>query len=544
MKSYTIFSGIIFLGVLVSPTTFAYDNYSARYEKSVDLPKCNARDPNVRIISKNSDWSDINNSKYQVFCVEPGDYSAVGEITLTASGTQKNKRYLRHIDSGTKEGHPWRQKNAKRAILNRIEVKADYWVVDGLTVTDPKGTSEGALFDVKKSSDNIFNHLLLEHNDGTLYRVTDGSKKNTLQNSVLRYTKVENRQENACVYIAANDPYGDTVDAHIVNNEIYDCAGDAIQVNHRNRSKPKRGVIGMVLENNDMYITPNMYVDCKTGKKTSKGKCACAENAVDVKILRVNSTLSDSTLSKIIHNRMWGYQSTTNLPKEKGGLCEKTNDHYAFALVFHYQYADFALVEDNLIFDSENGIWLAKSGPDHISIIGNLLYDVANKTNPYAALSLNNGSKIEAYHNAVIDSDVYLRTGKSARDINIEDNLFIDAGTANFKRNDYTSNSIVGNNYFFNTAPYTGNADIGKNYVASDKSAAQTTDFCFRRKRLTENEKSCIGGIKSTKNSPHMKLDGAAGKIKGIGVDDKVRLRSDFWGNPIKPMGLNVVFNG
>jgi hypothetical protein len=41
-----------------------------------------------------------------------------------------------------------------------------------------------------------------------------------------------------------------------------------------------------------------------------------------------------------------------------------------------------------------------------------------------------------------------------------------------------------------------------------------------------------------------MKLDGAAGKIKGIGVDDKVRLRSDFWGNPIKPMGLDVVFNG
>lgn len=543
MKSHKFLGGLIVLGVLVSPVTFAYDNYSPRYEKSVDLPKCNSRDPRVRIIKKNSDWSDINSSKFRVFCVTPGNYSGAGIIELKASGTQKSKRYLRHMDSGTKNGQPWRQKSSKRAILSGIQIKADYWVIDGLTVTDPKEAAKNNLFDVKDSNDNVFNHLLLEHNAGHLFRITDGSKRNTLQNSVLRYTKVENSAEHACVFVSANDEYGDTVAAHFVNNEIYDCAGDAIQVNHRNRSKPKRGILGLVIENNDMYITPRMYVDCKTGKKTSKGKCACAENAVDVKVLRVSGTANDANMSRIIHNRMWGYRSTNNLPKKKGGLCEKTNDRYASAINFHYEHADFALVEDNLIFNSENGFWIAKSGPDHISVIGNLFYNVANKSNPYGALALNNGSYIEAYHNAVVNSDIYLKTGKNAKYMDIENNLFINAGTVSFKRNDYTSNSMVGNNYLFATVPYQGKANIGKNYVASDKSASQTTNFCFRHKRLTNNEKHCIAGIKSTKASPHTKLDNTAGKRKGIGVDNKVRSRSDFWGNPIKPMGLRVVFN-
>jgi hypothetical protein len=190
----------------------------------------------------------------------------------------------------------------------------------------------------------------------------------------------------------------------MVSNEIYDCAGDAIQTNSNAKKNPQFGIRGMVIENNDMYITPAMYVDCRTGNRTPAGRCACAENAIDIKIAYVGESADEASLSQIIGNRMWGYRATNNLPANQGGLCEKTNNKYAPAIDLHFAGADFIHIAGNIITDSENGIWASRSGPQHLTIVDNVFYDVSNKTHRRDALDLDRSSQVEKANNVKVDA--------------------------------------------------------------------------------------------------------------------------------------------
>jgi hypothetical protein len=408
------------LGILCFGTGLYADDV-AQFEKTVSLPDCDPNNPEVKIISQVADWSAVNRAKFRIFCVQPGDYSAAGDLVIKSSGSKDAQRYLIHIDASNGEDiQPWRQAQHQRAIIKSLTLrKTHHWVVDGLTITDPDDTSDKRLVDVKQSHNNVFNRLLLEHNDAHLYRVTQGSADNTLQNSVLRYTKIENRTEHACVYIAVDDRYGDTVNPHIVSNEIYDCAGDAIQTNSNSKKSPQHGIKGMIIENNDMYITPAMYVDCKTGNRTPNGRCACAENAIDIKIAYVGESPDKESLSRIIGNRMWGYRATNNLPASLGGLCEKTNNKYAPAIDFHFVGADFIHVEGNIITDSENGIWVSRSGPEHLTIVDNLFYDVSNKIHRRDALDLGRAFQVKAENNVKVDAsqNILKTTAKGRQDL-------------------------------------------------------------------------------------------------------------------------------
>lgn len=62
------------------------------YAKVLNLPSCTPG-PEVAFIKKQQDWDLINSSK-TIFCVDPEDYSDLGAIEITASGTKDQPRYL------------------------------------------------------------------------------------------------------------------------------------------------------------------------------------------------------------------------------------------------------------------------------------------------------------------------------------------------------------------------------------------------------------------------------------------------------------------
>lgn len=517
--------GLVFVLLFPASLSFAtYDNFQAEYEKVISLPDCNASNSEVKIIQSDADWKEINNTKFRVFCVRPGDYSGAGLITITESGTSTSNRYLILSKENDTGKMPWEVASNERATLAAILFNgAGHWVVDRLAVTNPNNKLAGnKLLDVKsKSHDLIFNGLLLEKNNDILFRITEGGKDITLQNSVLRDPKLINNKANSCIYIAIRDSDGPTIRSRIVNNEIYNCPEDGIQINsNTKKTAPAHGLDGIIVENNDIYITHDMYTDGK-GNFNTKGPYSCAENAIDIKITHVKSA---EDIAQFLHNRIWGFRTV----EPDTGLCDQNGSPTAPAIAIHHTYADYILVKDNIITDSENGIYIAKSGPNNISLIGNLLYDVANKTKKRAALVLQHGSKIEAYNNAVVASGSYLEGGASK--VDMRNNIFINSG--NWRQKDISSDSHVKHNAFFNTVTYDGSANKGNNMEKGTASAAGNSEFCFKRKLLTNPERICIPHVIASSGSPYLdNFDGAAGALSGYGIDDQTVSYDPVWKN-------------
>ena len=67
------------------------------YDWEFVAPVCDAGNPKHLFITQNSDWNNINNPAYEVFCVQPGDYRAWGAgavLNLTSNGTASNPRWV------------------------------------------------------------------------------------------------------------------------------------------------------------------------------------------------------------------------------------------------------------------------------------------------------------------------------------------------------------------------------------------------------------------------------------------------------------------
>ncbi len=76
-----------------APTLETTKNTS-KYLEEVNLPKCDASNPEVQFIRSNDDWKTINSSSKRIFCVSPGDYKSLENISITASGTGEKRRYI------------------------------------------------------------------------------------------------------------------------------------------------------------------------------------------------------------------------------------------------------------------------------------------------------------------------------------------------------------------------------------------------------------------------------------------------------------------
>jgi hypothetical protein len=229
----------------------------ARYDVDIVLPECDY------IISNAADWKNINSPSHSVFCVTPATYTYkdIGVVQLTQSGTKQKRRYLRWYDPKNpddKETHIANIPQHRLAVIPQFRVKASYWIIDRIAMRNGRGPNtfeDGA-------SNNILNRILIEGGTSTLFIRFINSSDNILQHSILRDTIAIPGRDSYTIYFHSSKG------ERIVNNEIYNYGGGIQQ------SPSSLG--NHVIYGNEMYITDDLYTDCK-GNRNKSGPCMCSE---------------------------------------------------------------------------------------------------------------------------------------------------------------------------------------------------------------------------------------------------------------------------
>lgn len=500
-----------------------YDSYKAKYAVGVNLPGCSGE--RTKIISSASDLSALNSAAFDVFCVEAGNYPSV---MIKADGTSSKKRVLRHFDGTSIK--PWKLAPDKRAVFSGITFTgANHWIVDGISFTNPTKRSDTGIVKVVKNSDNnVFNNVHIYDAPISLIVFNRGSDNNVLQNSVLQDTNSYPGNGGGtpnCIKIQTNigSDSGSLLgvkNLRIVNNEVFNCTEDGMHVLPKSTTSPNAGVEGLTIENNDFYITNALYTNC-SGTRATGGACACAENALDIKVGNLEPNPSGSEYIRILHNRFWGYRKS-----DRGGAeCRSGNSSNGFAVVMHHVGTDNIEISENIVVDTENGFTVARSGPDGISIINNIIHDTANKLKSArkGAIAISGGRKTEMYFNYISQSQRYMFINSSSKFIDVRGNTVFKGGEPRVSTGTAAEREItVAANSYFQTKPIS----IDKAAQISSATPANNGSFCFKRKRQTKPETYCI----PTMSAPSMQQSAAAGQVPGVGIDDKPSYPStSFW---------------
>ena len=278
----TLFSlSFIFAATLIGSQSFAS-------EISADSSLCNSKRSDLKLIRSDADWRFLNDPRYRVFCVTPGNYLGVGRINLVKSGTAANPRYL--LLDGTDADHPATMTEDERAVVAGLKIEGAWWTIDRLAIR-----GAGVLVAIS-GSNNVLKRSLIEGGGGGAGQINLGTGNGTvLQDNVLRNT---NRKPDSDFHCIKAPQF--TRDVRIIGNEIYNCGGDGLQI-YRSA--------GMIIADNDFYITPEIYSDCN-GNLDQSGECACAENAIDIKGTIDKSDPEPGDWVRIVNNRFWGFRKT------------------------------------------------------------------------------------------------------------------------------------------------------------------------------------------------------------------------------------------
>ena len=276
---------------------------------------------------------------------------------------------------------------------------------------------------------------------------------------------------------------------------MYNCASDGLIVN-KGASVP-----GLKVENNEFYLTETYY--------TRDGSFGCGENGIDLK-----GAGTESNPVLIFHNRFWGFRNTDNTCSGTGSAGE--------AIIIHEDEvptSDWVLVKNNVIVDSPQGVSCPNGGSDHISIIGNLFYDINSSGTGRVgyAINLRKIDDTEVYLNTIIDPEQHWANfGGDNQDVRC--NLIINGKTA---AGSPGSGTVVDNNVFYNTEEFS-NLGASENIVHGEVSHSKHVSYCFFRKVFTGPERFCIPNAWPTFESPHVSAcDINLGARTNIGIDDK-----------------------
>ena len=392
------------------------NGYTAQYECRSGGPNCNVdvvtltaaacQQTITTATAPTGDWSALNQAN-TVICIENGDQTGRGTLTLTTSGTSGTRKILRYTRTSDNDDEPWNQSGANQATIAGINFNAkDFWIVHRLRSTSSITVDQSA-------SDNIFSRILVEDINGDEIEIF--GDRNTLQNSVIRNTVYGGASDKHCVAAGSG---GD--DVHIVNNEIYNCQGDGVQVLESGFNSP-----GFVEENNDIYTTTDRYAD-SDGTLNPAGDHACTENGIDQKQGGVSTNPF-----RIIHNRLWGFRASPGACTGSGSFGE--------GLIFHAHppgitINTYGLVQNNIFMDGTQAISVPNAEPDHWSIVGNLIYKMRGvPTGTTRSTEISKSSRVEFYLNTSIDVNTSNSIGWIEADNDNHDircNVNISAGTS------------------------------------------------------------------------------------------------------------------
>ena len=320
----------------IDTNTTNLNGYVSPYLEPINLPTCNANDPDVQFIKTMSDWSHINDAGKSIFCVSPGDYSEK-TITLTTSGTKDKKRYI--ILYNGNDIHPGKLDKKNLAKVSFIIKDTNYWTIDRMAYWESPTT----LIPIKiiNSSNNLINRYFMD-NVGNGIILYPGSSDNSIQNCRIQRENITIHNDRAAIALY-NDGKSDISikNTKVINNEIKNFV-DGFQAVRSSTKALNINYEGTILDNNIIFIDNTIYTDCK-GNHDINGNCAYAENAIDLK----SGSHNINNPIRIINNKMWGYKKsdTTNSDLSDPGV----------ALVGHYDLQNI-IIANNYILNSDFGI--------------------------------------------------------------------------------------------------------------------------------------------------------------------------------------------
>ncbi len=495
-----------------SPALAADPNgYTAQYECRAGNPACDVdivsltKRPCDQIVSVSTQWSAINWDATTI-CLEAGDHTSKGPLTIRVSGSPSSRKVLRYYRAGDSDDDPWKQNVATQARLFRlVMVGADYWVIHRLTL-DPGAGSSAIALEFNKGSQathNVISRILAQNggaDDNGVVTIQDNNHSNVVQNSVIRNGRVAPGQDNNCLAIF------DSHYTRIVNNEAYDCTRVFYTMGAFEAAK------GTVFENNDIYFSPAFHTDC-SGRSDSSGNGPCSKGEAVIS-QKAGGTRADPV--RWIRNRIWGGRFSDTTVCCLGGssgaaMTISTQDGLG------WDGADYVLVQNNIISDSQYGIDNYWGDPDHASIIGNVFYNNRKYYNGWSTASITIGGAYgglrdsEVYFNTFINSEGPWFTG-SQPNWDIRCNVVINSAKANFSG----SATEVDSNAFYNTPP------SGSNPLSYASAADSRGDgLTFYRRLKTGPEQVTIPHARPTPNSPHTSAcPSTTGLRQGVGVAD------------------------
>lgn len=476
------------------------NGYTAEYECRANGPRCDvdvvslvSASCDVTVTTNDSNWSKITNDPSKnVYCIQAGNHTGKGTLTLRFSGTSANRKVLRYYRANDNNDEPWNQSVANQVKMPKVAMAgASYWIFHRLTWD---GTSAPAinLDKYTNAQNNLFNRLYFTNLNSTppdspaAVWAWNGASYTTLQNSVCSKSQVAPRLEIDC-YIAENAAFN-----RFVNNECFN-----VQKCYFQKGWLEDDNRGSIVENNDIYLTNSYYYN-GSGTQDPKGGYSVGKEAIS---LKRGGTFADPT--KVVHNRVWGWRRTDRnaccLSTGEGGAVMITDDGANSAGAPSPESSDYILIKNNIFIDLQTGVGVARSSKDNNSIIGNIFYNINDHVNQSSvALSLYSGTKFEANFNTIISSRSWV--APSVSDSEIRCNIIIDSGKPLSAAGAQTT---VQNNAFFNTPVYTTASISGVNISYSAAADSQNTDYCFYRKLRTSPERVCISSALSNVDSPH-----------------------------------------
>lgn len=411
--------------------TSIYECYSGGAKCGIDMTPPACEQTITTATTPTGDWTAINQTANNVICIEPGDYTARGVLTLNVSysSTFKWLRYTRTADDGDK---PWIQTSGNRAKLAGLSVQANGWVVQRLTF-DGTGKSAGStLIDVPATSPPaagkswvVFDQVLAENGPVNLVKIGSGNDTIFVQNSVLRSCTATVGHDLAAVTSASPR----TV---VVRSETYDCT-HGVAFTGSNMS-------GAVIEANDIRLTTARYTNC-SGTPDVNGTCAAAEALV-----LVSGNASAQSPIQIRHNRLEGARV-----RDGAACCTGSDVTGGAALAV---FGDYVLAQNNIIRNSQIGARI-DSPADHVSLVGNLYYAInAYKgADPSRVVTCTGCAATENYLSTLVDNaGSWIDFDGTATNLDARCNVSIASGAAT--HGTPGSGVQVDANAFFSTTAY------------------------------------------------------------------------------------------
>jgi len=340
-KKFLLFLILIVCMILFSAIAFGADlnGYTSKYEADIGIPgQCD------QVIQPGDAWSTINwNNKY--ICIAAGDHRSKGKLIVGGSGSQSNPKWIMLEGSSSNFVNPVKLSKSDQAIIKKIDIITRDWVIVNRITLIP-GT--GGAVRLSECDDCVVDNILIDGEGKSGNLLVFYTQRSTLQNSVVRNSgKVTNR-DNTCLSIKGTDN-------RIVNNEIYNCAGDGIVFD--TNSYPQ----GSKVENNDIYQTDKYLIGCDGKPGTD---CNCGEDGMDIK-----DGGTSSLPIEFIHNRVSGWRTTYETCGGTGSNGWGVNSGNSRVQ------KSYVLVKDNIIWSVSNGIQPGGQ-EDHWTVEGNLIFDV------------------------------------------------------------------------------------------------------------------------------------------------------------------------